>query len=791
MQIDWDSHTLTVLEFPLVRAMWAEQTDTPIGYERVMERTLSADLELVQVRLQETTEATQLLMKEPPPGMSSCKEVRPLISKAQKGGVLAGVEFRELLDAVRTIRLYKEYLQPREERYPRLAHHAQQMQAFKSLEQAIESCIAPGGEILDEASESLAQIRSEQRKLQKRIADQLQSMLSSHRWREILQEPIYTIRSGRYCLPVRSEYKARVKGIVHDSSMSGATVYIEPEELVQLGNRTRELESHEQEEIERILYGLSRGVEAEAEPLMNSVTVLSELDAIIAAGRLGLDMDACEPEINCEGVWRLRHARHPLLDPATVVPVDVEIGREFQAVLITGPNTGGKTVTLKTTGLLTLMTLAGLHVPADIGTKIAIPTGIFADIGDEQSLQQSLSTFSGHIRHIVRYLSAARENSLVLLDEIGAGTDPTEGAALAKAILLTLVEAGARVIATTHYGELKAFAYEHPAFQNAAMEFDLETLRPTYRLRLGVPGASHAISIAQRLGIPPGVIQSALDALGTQQVDLMRMISKLEAAQHTAEQVEAEYARLVQETETLKERLADELEAANQARREAKQAAQLEVEETIRQLREEANAILQELRKAQRESKQTTDLQKKLETTVRQVKQKTTETPDIPLRSELLPKPEIKKGVRVKVLSLGQVGTVLSEPKNGEVQVQIGSLRATFKMADLDPIPEKVAPAKKKTVRVSASTPRRMDFMPDIDLHGKRAEEALQAVERFIDDALLQDYDHVRIMHGKGSGALQKVVRNYLKTHPWVARFYDADPEHGGSGTTIVQFKRG
>lgn len=790
MQMDWDSHTLNVLEFPLVRAMWAEQTDTPIGYERVMERTLISEPELVQVRLQETTEAAQLLLKEPPPGMSSCKEVRPLISKAQKGGVLAGVEFRELLDAMRTVRLHKEFLQPREERYPRLAHHAQQMQVFKSLEQAIESCIAPGGEILDEASEALSQIRSEQRKLQKRIADQLQRMLSSHRWREKLQEPIYTVRSGRYCLPVRSEYKGRVKGIVHDSSMSGATVYIEPEELVQWGNRTRELESHEQEEIERILYGLSRGVEAEAELLMNSVTVLGELDAVIAAGRLSLNMDACEPEINHEGVWRLRRARHPLLDPAAVVPVDVEIGREFQAVLITGPNTGGKTVTLKTTGLLTLMTLVGLHVPADSGTKIAIPAGIFADIGDEQSLQQSLSTFSGHIRHVVRYLGAAQTNSLVLLDEIGAGTDPTEGAALAKAILLAFVGAGARVIATTHYGELKAFAYEHPAFQNAAMEFDLETLRPTYRLRLGIPGASHAISIAQRLGIPSGVIQSALDALGTQQVDLMRMISRLEAAQHAAEQVEAEYTRLLRETETLKERLMEELEAANLARREAKKTAQAEVEETIRQLREEANAILQELRKAQRESKQTADLKKQLETTVRQVKQKTAETPETPLRSELLPKLEIKKGVRVRVLSLGQVGTVLSEPKNGDVQVQIGSLRATFKITDLDPIPEKAPPAKKKTARVSASTPRRMDFMPDIDLHGKRAEEALQAVERFIDDALLQDYDYVRIMHGKGSGTLQKVVREYLKTHPWVARFYDADPEHGGSGTTIVQFKR-
>jgi DNA mismatch repair protein MutS2 len=297
MQIDWDSHTLNVLEFPLVRAMWAERTDTPIGFERAMERPLSAEPELVQVRQQETTEAVQLLLKEPPPGMSGCQEVRPLISKAMKGGVLTPVEFRMLYDALHTVRSNKEFLQPREEHYPRLAHHAQQLYAYKLLEQDIEICIAPGGEVLDEASETLARIRTEQRKLQKRIAEQLQSMLSSHRWREILQEPIYTMRSGRYCLPVRSEYKGRVKGIVHDSSMSGATVYIEPEELVQMGNRTRELESHEQEEIEGILYGLSRSVEAVGESLTHSVMVLGELDAIIAAGRLSLDMEACEPEI--------------------------------------------------------------------------------------------------------------------------------------------------------------------------------------------------------------------------------------------------------------------------------------------------------------------------------------------------------------------------------------------------------------------------------------------------------------------------------------------------------------
>ncbi|MCW5935480.1 MAG: endonuclease MutS2 [Fimbriimonadia bacterium] len=787
MDIQWDAHSLEVLEFPLVRQMWAARTETPLGQETALQRPLSADLSLVQARIAETTEACAILLREPPPALTGCQDIRPALERAKIGGMLIPPELWSLLQAMKTFRAAKEYLLPREERYPRLAHYAAQMSVFRHLEHSIETSVDAAGEVLDSASDLLAKIRAEARRAQKRALEQLQAMLHNQKWRDMLQEPIYTMRSGRYCLPVRSEYKNRVKGIVHDSSMSGATVFIEPEELVQWGNRLRELQSQEQEEIERVLYGLSRAVEAEFDELMQSAVAVAELDAVMAAGRLAADTQAVAPEVNNQGIWKLRQARHPLLNPADVVPTDIELGQPFQAVLITGPNTGGKTVCLKTVGLLTLMALLGLHTLAREGTKIAIPQGVFADIGDEQSLQQSLSTFSGHIRHIARYLKESRQNSLVLLDEVGAGTDPTEGAALAKAILLALTEKGARVLASTHYGELKAFAYEHPAFQNAAMEFDMETLRPTYRLRLGVPGASHAISIAQRLGLPESLIQTAQETLGSQQVDLMRMLEKLEQAQREAEQAQSEYADKLRALEERERQLNAELESARAARREARQDAQAELQTALKQVRAEADEVLRALRQASKESKQTHELRQQLDQVIEQSTKKVESSVPEPPRPKLSQQP-LKKGIAVRVEGYPQVGTLLEDPREGKAQVQLGAIRMTFDVRQIQAVELPKPKSSPKPSRVRA--PQRINFMPFLDLHGKRVEEALELVERFIDDALLGDFDIVRISHGKGTGALRQVVRDYLKTHPEVQRFYDAEPEHGGDGTTLVKFKR-
>ncbi len=776
--MEWDAHSLQVLELEFVRGEWARRAETPLGSERARERPLSDDADQVAQRLKETDDAVRLLQREPPPPIAM-REVRPAIHKAARGGLLAPDELLALLTLMQTARQSRAHLLPRAERYPALAAYAHRLHTFSALERAISDCIAPSGEILDTASERLAQLRRDQQRLQKRITEQLQELI--HKWRDWLQEPLYTLRAGRYCLPVRSEFRGRVRGLVHDTSMSGATLFVEPEPIVELGNRLRELQSLEQEEIEAILNGLSRAVEAHADALLQTAETLGELDAILAAGRLALDWDCTAPIINTSGYWRLRGARHPMIPRERVVPIDLELGGAFNGLLITGPNTGGKTVTLKTVGLLTLMALLGLHLPARDGTHIAIPRGIYADIGDEQSLQQSLSTFSGHMRHIVRFLKESQANSLVLLDEIGAGTDPTEGAALARAILVSLLERGARVLATTHYGELKAFAYEHPQLQNASMEFDLETLQPTYRLRMGVPGASHAIEIARRLGLPEPVVQLAMQSLGAQQIDIMQMLHKMEAAQRAAEQAEAEWHARNEQLKQLEERLQQELRAAEQARRTARERAQQELEALLKQIRDEAERLFQQLRQASRESRQTVAIHEQLQSLQQrareQLRLEPTESPPAP--AELTP------GMQVRVRSLGQVGTLVELHPEGKATVFIGKLRLPVERDELEPVAP--PPARPRTL---PRRPRPPQPVPqELVIRQMRVDEALPLLEKYLDDALLTGYDTVRILHGKGTGALRKAVHDYLSQHPQVASFQLAPREQGGEGVTIVRLR--
>ncbi len=780
--VDWDAHTLRILELDYVRQEWAKRAETPFGREYVRARELSRDANLVLMRLQETDDAARLLMREPPPPLR-VSEPRPALQKAEKGGVLSPEELLHIQKLLQGARLYKSHLLPRAAHYPRLAVYAERLHTLSALEKQIAQCIAPSGEVLDTASEQLAQLRRDQQRLHKRITDELQRLI--HALRDALQEPHYTLRSGRYCLPVRSDARGRVKGIVHDASASGATLFIEPEPLVELGNRLRELQAAEQEEIEAILYGLSRAVEANADALWQTVDALAHLDAIIAAGRLALDWDCTMPQINTEGVWKLRGARHPMIPRETVKPIDIELGHEWLGVLITGPNTGGKTVTLKTLGLLTLMSLLGLHIPAKAHSRVAVPNGIFADIGDEQSLQQSLSTFSGHMRHIIRYLEQAGRYSLVLLDELGAGTDPTEGAALARAILQTLLEREARVVATTHYGELKAFAYHHPKLINAAMEFDLETLQPTYRLLMGVPGASHAMEIARRLGLSERVVKQATEFLGVQEVNLTAMIHDLDRARRAAEQAEAEWRAKLAELVQQEARLREERAALEQEKRAAKQRAQQAVEAYLEQLRAEAEQILRQLRQAPRENKHTAQLRDQLAKLMDKARAAAhTETPAQPPSA---PPANWEVGMRVRIRSLGQTGTLASPPAEGRAQVYVGKLRIPVALDDLEPLERPAAP--KPTVQVSK--PRPAQPVPlELDLHGLRVEEAQPLLEKYIDDALLAGYDSVRVQHGKGTGALRNMVWNYLKTHPQVRSFFHPSNAEGGEGVTIVNFKK-
>ncbi len=781
--MEWDAHSLKVLELPWVLEEWAGRTDTPFGRERVFQRTLTRERALVQLRLQETDDAVRLLQREAPPPMR-VGEVRPFIQKASKGGILASEELLKLTALLRTARQYKEWLLNNPERYPHLAKYAHNLHPLQPLERQITTCIAPSGEVLDTASERLAQIRHDQRRLQKRITEQLHAMTTSPAWREVLQEPTYTLRNGRYCLPVRSEYRGRVKGIVHDTSASGATLFIEPLELVELGNRLRELESAEQEEIEAILYALSRLVESYAQELQNTVDALAELDCILAGARLALDWDCTCPTLNTDGYWLLRGARHPMIPKDKVVPIDLEIGREWTGILITGPNTGGKTVTLKTLGLLTLMTLLGLHVPAKEGTQIAIPYGVFADIGDEQSLQQSLSTFSGHIRHIARFLQSAGRHSLVLLDEIGAGTDPTEGSALARAILITLLEREARVVATTHYGDLKALAYEYPRLQNAAMEFNRETLQPTYRLLMGVPGASHAIEIAQRLGLPDSVIRRALSAMGVQELNLSEVIRQLEMARQRAEQAEQEWRTRLSQVEQLQKQLELERRAIEEERRTLRQRNQQELEKVITELHTQAEAIFRQLRQASKESKQTQLLREQFLQAI-ETARTTQAPPEPPETPPTEPPTEWQVGMEVRIPRLNQRGVLAGLPEDGRAPVYIGKLRMEFPISELEPLAPPRKPTAKLTKRPRPSQPVPLELM----IRMMRVEEALPALEKYLDDALLAGYESIRIVHGKGTGTLRKVVHEYLSQHPQVKAFRLASAHEGGEGVTIVWLK--
>lgn len=777
--MEWDAHTLQVLELDYVRQEWARRADTPFGQEHALTRPLSHDEMLITLRLQETDDAARLLQREPPPPVRRF-EPRPALQKAEKGGILSPEELLSVQQLLQTARLHKSHLLPRAERYPHLARHAERLHTLSALEKQIAQCIAPSGEVLDTASERLAQLRRDQQRLHKRITEELQRLI--HSLRDALQEPHYTLRNGRYCLPVRSTSRSRVKGIVHDSSTSGATLFIEPEPLIELGNRLRELQAAERDEIDAILYGLSRAVEAESDALHETLDALTHIDAALAAGRLALDWNCTLPTLNTQGAWNLRKARHPIIPPAQVQPIDIEVGREWLGVLITGPNTGGKTVSLKTLGLLTLMTLLGLHIPAADGSQVAIPNGIYADIGDEQSLQQSLSTFSGHMRHIIRYLQSAERYSLVLLDELGAGTDPTEGAALARALLQTLLEREARVVATTHYGELKAFAHRHPHLINAAMEFDLETLQPTYRLLMGVPGASHAIEIARRLGLPPRVAQRATEALGVQEATLTEMIQDLERARRRAESEEAEWREKLRELAQREARLNADRAALEQEKQTYKQRLQQEMEHALEQARAEAEHILRQLRQAPRESKQTAQLREQMA----QLVERTHASQTRPATPQPAPPTEWRVGMHVRVRSLNKEGTLADLPSDGKVSVYIGKLRMEFPLSDIEPLPD----PQQKPPATRYSKPRPPQPVPlELDLHGMRGEEAQPALEKYLDDAILTGYNSVRINHGRGTGTLRTVVHNYLKSHPQVRSFHLAPAHEGGEGVTIVLFR--
>jgi DNA mismatch repair protein MutS2 len=713
------------------------------------------------------------------------------------GSSLSAIELLRIssdLDATLRIKAYGGYTgkEDDEETGDSLTEYFAGLEPLTNLNNEIKRCIISEEEIADDASSTLKSIRRSIRLTNDKIHNELSSILNSSK--NVLQENIITMRNGRYCLPVKSEYKNHFQGMIHDQSSTGSTLFIEPMAIVRLNNDLRELAIKEQEEIEKILAELSMMAGEHVEQLEYDYNTITGLDFIFARAKLSKQMKGTEPKFNDKGIINLKKARHPLIDPKHVVPIDVRIGSDFNMLIITGPNTGGKTVTLKTVGLLTLMGQAGLHIPAFDNSELAIFDEVYADIGDEQSIEQSLSTFSSHMTNIVSILHKANENSLVLFDELGAGTDPTEGAALAMAILTHLHKKGIRTMATTHYSELKIYALSTEGVLNASCEFDVETLRPTYRLLIGIPGKSNAFAISSKLGLPEYIIEEARKLIGKQDRTFEDLISDLEASRVTIEKEQNEIQQYKAEIEKLKKNL--------DRKNENLEASRMRI---LKEAKEEAYSIIQEAKEIADESirKYNRWLQqggniKEMEAERAQLRDRLSENSDLPIEENSKPAKKVspdnlKIGDSVFVTSLGLRGTVSTLPNaKGDLLVQMGALSSQVNTSDLEAIEDTEKPVEVKRsrtqtgkIRISKSS----SIRPEINLIGKTVDEALFELDKYLDDAYIAHLPQVTVIHGRGTGALRNAVHDFLKKSRYVKSYRVGGHHEGNTGATIVEFK--
>ncbi|MCD7818584.1 MAG: endonuclease MutS2, partial [Lachnospiraceae bacterium] len=664
----------------------------------------------------------------------------------------------------------------------------------------IRRCILSEEEISGDASSGLRQVRRQMKVVNDRIRSQLASFLNGSS-RTYLQDAVITQRSGRFCIPVKAEYRGQVPGMIHDQSSSGSTLFVEPMAVVKLNNDLRELELREGKEIEKVLASLSEEVAEHTEALNYDVLLLTELDFIFARAQLSLSYNGTEPVFNTEGRIRIKKGRHPLLDPKKVVPVDIRLGDDFTLLVISGPNTGGKTVSLKTVGLFTLLGQAGLHIPASDHSELSVFTEVYADIGDEQSIEQSLSTFSSHMTNIVSFWEHADARSLILFDELGAGTDPTEGAALAISILSNLHRRGIRTIATTHYSELKVYALSTPGVENGCCEFNVETLRPTYRLLIGVPGKSNAFAISEKLGLPDYIIAEAKEHLTQQDEDFEDVIADLETSRAAIEQEQAEITRYKQEIEELKQRLAHKEDRLEENRDAILQKAREEAREILRDAKDYADETIRKFNKLGKESdsarkmeQERTKLREKMSANDKNLGVKAAKKP----KKELTGK-DLRIGDGVKVLSLNLKGTVSTLPDaKGNLFVQMGILRSQVNIKDLEKLEEEpsyqtsIQTRSKGSGRSGGSgvkNAKSYSISSELNLIGKTTDEALSELDKYLDDACLAHLSPVRIVHGKGSGILRKAVHQYLKRQSYVASYRLGEFGEGDSGVTIVELK--
>jgi len=782
-----NERVLNTLEYDKILTMLEVHTASDLGASEVHQLRPSSELDDVRRLLCETTEAESVYRRTGKTPIESFPDIREMLKRVHAAHSLSAGELLQVAQCLRSCRHAREVLHD-DGVEGLLAILANRLPSHRSIEEEIKRCILSEDEIADNASPSLSRIRRQMRLTNEKMREKLNNMIKSPAYQKYLQEPIITVRNGRYALPVKAEHRGQIPGLIHDASSSGATLFIEPAAAVELGNEYRRLQSEEQAEISRILSGLTSLVDPYANDLLTGLAVMAKLDVIFAKAVLARDMRAVCPDMNEDGYLRIVQGRHPLLPKETVVPTDVWLGDEFSTLIITGPNTGGKTVTLKTVGLLSLMAMSGMYVPANLGTKLSVFDEVFADIGDEQSIEQSLSTFSSHMTNTVQILAEADGKSLVLLDELGAGTDPIEGAALAQAILEALYHQGARTMATTHYSEIKAFALTHAGMQNASMEFDIDHLCPTYRLYIGIPGKSNAFEISERLGLRSDIIARSREFLQKKDVTFEDVIAGAEEARKAAQQARDHALQEQYEAERIRNALEKEKKKLEEEKSRLRQQAREDARKVVQQTRDEMESMIKTLRSvSQIDQKALERAIQSARDSIRKSEEKLFETVEKHADDADVPK-TVEVGQTVKVISIGREATVLKGPDGkGDVQIQTGIVKMKVPLADLRPVTEKKQKQKAGVSKVVLHDAAR-SFL-ELDLRGKMVDEACMEVDRFIDDASLSGISEISIIHGKGTGALRTGIQAFLRTHPRVKKYRIGAYGEGDAGVTVVTLK--
>lgn len=780
----------SVLEYDKIKNILREYVISTLAEEKILEMRPFDDIDLVKRLQQETSEGVALLKAGINLPLSGIRDIRNGLSLAKMGAILSPGQLLEIASTLRTSRLVKALWREKKlEGINIIDDIVNCLHSFQSLEEKIEKAIISEDEIADDASPKLSSIRRQKRVLAQNIKNKLNEIISSPNYQKVLQEAIVTVRQDRYVVPVKQEFKGSIPGVIHDQSASGATLYIEPMAVVQMNNELRQLELEEDREIERILRDFSGKVQENHDPILDTLYNLAQLDFIMAKAGYSLDINGVEPIFNDRGYINISRGRHPLLK-GHVVPLDVYLGDKFNILIITGPNTGGKTVALKTVGLFALMAQSGLHLPAGEGTELSVFKEVFADIGDEQSIEQSLSTFSSHMKNIKEIVDLASEECLVILDELGAGTDPTEGAALAMAILSYLYDKGSKVLASTHYSELKSFAFSKEGMENASMEFDVKTLSPTYKLTIGLPGKSNAFEIAARLGLREEVISLGKSLMDDESLRMEDMLTHIEEEKSKAEEerekllaakkeYEKKLAKLEEERKKIRLKQERIIEKAKETARLMLNKIQREAEEIIDNLKDAETADQASMRdKAVQRAR---EWLKKADEGLQDSKGSLVQKARTGHRRPL------KAGQKVKIAGLNQEGYILSiDDSTKEAQVQVGIMKINLPLASLIPVEEEAAETEKNRFASIAMTKAR-EISTELDLRGLTVEEAFMKVDSYLDDAKLAGMKTVVLIHGKGTGALRRGINEMLKKRSDIKSFRLGNIDEGGSGVTVVE----